>query len=76
MDAQSDYTDDDFEVANNCADFASHTSFADQMMQIDRLLIERRNKIDQGIREEEKKSGLIEAIFGTGLKLMMVPNKK
>ena len=46
------------------------------MMQIDRQLIERRNKIDQGIREEEKKSGLIEAIFGTGLKLMMVPNKK
>ena len=44
-------------------------------MEIDKLLIKQRNQIDEGIREEAKKSGLIEAVFGTSLNLLL-PLKK
>ena len=75
LDSKTDYTDDDFVVSNNCADFNSHKTFTEEMIEIDKLLIKQRNQIDEGIREEAKKSGLLEAIFGTSLNLLL-PMKK
>ena len=43
----------------------AYKSFTSQMMEIDRQLIEQRNKIDQGIKEDAKKNGLLSAIIGT-----------
>ena len=43
----------------------AYKTFTSQMMEIDRQLIEQRNKIDQGIKEDAKKNGLLSAIIGT-----------
>ena len=67
LDSKTAYTDDDFVASNNCADFDSHKTFTGEMMEINKLLIKQRNQIDEGMREEAKNNGLIEAVFGTCL---------